>query len=163
MSEPQILTPGRPATEDEVTKNVKATRQSLIDNGWSVLYVGYSKAYFPPEVYQSGDNEGEEHGEKTVEQVWINAFHPDRKRTLNVTYYNDGFELCRWNPGTTFPGYFVSAREMGELIKGSWNDKLPDEQWKQWKADRAAENKALRDAAAERARLRKEAKENGSQ
>lgn len=148
VADPTILTEGRPAADGEVGKNMMSLVDKLLDNGWTIGVVGYSKAYFPPEVYQSGAKEGETHGEATNYYNWVNAYHVDRKRTISVSYTNDRFDVCFWNRRNAFPGELVDSGEMNELIKGSWEDKLPGEMWKLFKADRAAQNKKI---AAERA------------
>jgi hypothetical protein len=162
MAEPEVLVSETDASKEHIGKNVQSLVQKLVDNGWTIGAVGYSKAYFAPEVYASGDKAGETHGEATNEYNWIHAYHLDRKRTLSVSYMNDRFESCLWNRRNNFSGELVDSGEMNELIKGSWEDKLPGEMWKLFKAERAAENKKIAAekaaAVAERKRIREEAK-----
>lgn len=109
-----VLVPGRVATLEEIPKMTHRMLTNLQKYGFE-FKVGYSKFYEPPQVYKSGTRAGEEHGEKTVENVWVDAVHREREVKLTAVWHDGRFAYGwhgRYNP------VLVNSTQLTKIIKG---------------------------------------------
>lgn len=143
-----ILVPGRLAEPHEIVAPAKLLASKAHAAGWETK-TGYAKSYTPPQVYgPTAAKAGEEHGEVHRETVWVQGIHRERKKKFSVTWYNEKFETALWGMK------LVGPELLGELIKGTFEEPPVIEEWRAFKAARAAANKAK----AEEIKARKEAK-----
>lgn len=110
-----ILVPGREAIYEEIPKMTHRMLTNLHKYGFE-FKVGYSKFFEPAQVYKGTDRKGDDKKpEKTIENVWIDAIHRERKIKLTATWH-DGKFYSGW-VGRSFPKK-VNSTQLTKLIKG---------------------------------------------
>lgn len=114
--EPEILIPGRLATEDEIPSRTVGALAKKLGADWEHK-IGYSRFHIAGKEYgPKALKAGEVHGEKTVDNVWIDAVNLERKRRFTATWHDGKFVDAVWS------GRIVNSTMLKKLIAGELDD-----------------------------------------
>lgn len=110
-----ILVPGRPIAPVDLPKMPMRTWKLLLDNGW-LAKSGYSKFKNPEVEYgPKAQKAGQKHGGEEVENIWIDAVHPERREKLTAVWHDGSFEHALIGVGLPRK---INSLVMNKIIKG---------------------------------------------
>jgi len=108
----KIIEPGHQINVVDTSKSTRDMVKLAEANGWEVK-VGQSKFYEPPKVYKTGSRAGEQHGEKTVVNHWIQGVNRERKQKIDAVWHDGAFKYGRHSATIGL----VNATQLKKFIK----------------------------------------------
>lgn len=112
----EVIIPGRLANPDEIPARTVGAMAKRLDSDWEYA-IGYSQFHIAGKEYgPKAQKAGESHGERTVENVWIDAVNRTRKKRFTATWHDGKFVDAIWQ------GRVVNSTMLRKLINGELDD-----------------------------------------
>lgn len=113
---PEIIVPGRLDNHDEIPSRTVGALANKLGADWEYA-IGYSQFHIAGKEYgPKAQKAGESHGERIVDNVWIDAVNLTRKRRFTATWHDGKFVDAIWS------GRIVNSTMLKKLIAGELDD-----------------------------------------